>query len=330
MVAPSWAGGRGRRLDALLDLWVLLPVVVLTWPLLSRGGYPFSRDLVLTPALPLRPESLGLGTAAPRAVPLDAVVGALSVLVDGGVVGRVGVVGGLAVAGWGAHRLARSLAPPARALVGALAVWNPFVVERLGLGQWALLLGYGALWWVVLALRSRDRPLSRTAPWLALAAVTPTGAVLVGVTALVAGGSVRPGRRRHALGLLGLVVAVQLPWLVPVVAGSGMGASDPGGVAAFAARAEGWGPAYVSLLGLGGIWDAFSVPGTREGLLGSLMAVLVLAALAVGLRTGGLAGRRLQVLGLGALVLVRTDHRPARREARRLRVRDRARARAPA
>ncbi len=111
MVAPRWPGGRRAR-EVVLDLWVLVPVVVLGWPLLTRSGYPFARDLVLTPRLPLRPETVGLGTASPRAAPLDAVVGVLSLGLDGGVVGRVAVLGGLALAGWGAHRLARPLGHP--------------------------------------------------------------------------------------------------------------------------------------------------------------------------------------------------------------------------
>ncbi|WP_207021875.1 hypothetical protein [Phycicoccus sp. DTK01] len=304
MVAPRWPGGRRAR-EVVLDLWVLVPVVVLGWPLLTRGGYPFARDLVLTPRLPLRPEAVGLGTASPRAAPLDALVGVLSLGLDGGVLGRVAVLGGLALAGWGAHRLARPLGTPARLLVGALAVWNPFVVERLGLGQWALLLGYASLWWVALAaVRAREdgRLLPRTAPWLALGALTPTGAVLVGGVALVTGlGTTRHGRRRD-LGLVGLVAAAQLPWLLPSLLSSAATTSDPAGVAAFAARAELPGPAVVSLVALGGVWDRLSVPGSRAGLLGVLTVLVVLAGLVAG-RRRGLPGRRLLACGVVGLVL---------------------------
>ncbi|MFC4562093.1 hypothetical protein ACFO4E_09520 [Nocardiopsis mangrovi] len=61
--------------------------------------------------------------------------------------------------------------PPVRVGVGGLVsrvaagvfyVWNPFVAERLLLGQWALLLGYAGLPWVVAAAvrlaRARDLP----------------------------------------------------------------------------------------------------------------------------------------------------------------------------
>ncbi|WP_377642820.1 hypothetical protein [Oryzobacter terrae] len=302
-----------RRVDVLLDLWVLVPVAVLCWPLLTRGGHLFSRDLVVTPRLPLRPEALGLGTGSPRAAPLDAVVGVLGLAVDGAVLGRVAVVLVLAAAGWAAHRLVRPLGVPARALAGALAVWNPFVVERLGLGQWALLAGYAALYGVVAALRpvtpggqgSLDRPrrgrTARLAPWLALGALTPTGAVLVGVSTVVLG-----VRSRRDTGLLALAAAVQLPWLLPALLGGAGAVSDPAAVTAFAARPERTGPAVLSLVGLGGIWDGQSVPGSRTGWLGHLTTVLVVLVLLVAARRGlgpSVPGRAVWAWGLGALVV---------------------------
>lgn len=297
-----------RRVDLALDLWVVVPVVLLAWPLLARGGYPFSRDLVFTPALPLRPEALGLGTGSPRAAPLDAVVGLVSTVVDGAVVGRVAVLGVLALAGWGAHRAARGTGVPARVAVAALAVWNPFVVERLGLGQWALLAAYAALFWLVRALTApglgAGHRRARVAPWLLLGALTPTGALLVGVTTVVLG-----VRRRADAGLALLAAAVQLPWLLPALlsaAGAASAVSDPAAVTAFAARAERPGPALFSLIGLGGIWDAQSVPGSREGWLGHVTAALVVLALVVAWRSprrpAALEGR-VWVLGLASLVV---------------------------
>ena len=297
-----------RRVDLALDLWVVVPVVLLAWPLLVRRGYPFSRDLVFTPALPLRPEALGLGTGSPRAAPLDAVVGLVSSVVDGAVVGRVAVIGVLALAGWGAHRVVRGTGVPARVAVAGLAVWNPFVVERLGLGQWALLAAYAALFWLVRALTdqdltARDRR-GRAAPWLLLGALTPTGALLVGVTTVVVG-----VRRRADAGLALLAGAVQLPWLLPALlsaAGAASAVSDPAAIAAFAARAERPGPALLSLVGLGGIWDAQSVPGSREGWLGHVTTALVVVALVVAWRSPRrptALDARVWGLGLGSLVV---------------------------
>src|SRR6266700_8294456 len=50
--------------------------------------------------------------------------------------------------------LARGTRPPALAALaaGVCYAWNPFVAERLLIGQWALLLGYAGLPWVVRSL----------------------------------------------------------------------------------------------------------------------------------------------------------------------------------
>ncbi|MFQ6172593.1 hypothetical protein ACK8HX_13370 [Oryzobacter sp. R7] len=296
-----------RRVEALLDLWVLVPVVVLCRPLLTSGGYPFARDLVLTPALPLRPEALGLGTGSPRAAPLDAVVAVLSTVVDGGVVGRVAVVGVLLAAGMAGHRAVRGLGVAPRALAGALAVWNPFVVERLGLGQWALLAGYAAVLGVLAVVRpgrdaGRRGTAARVAPWLLLGALTPTGALLAGAAAVVLA-----VRHRRDVGVVVLAGLVQLPWLLPALLGGAGAVSDPAAVAAFAARAERPGPALLSLVGLGGIWDGQSVPGSRTGWLGHLTAGLVVVVLVVAARRSGAGparpSGRLWALGLGSLAL---------------------------
>lgn len=311
---------RPRRTEVVLDLWVLIPVAVLCWPLLTRSGYPFSRDLVLTPRLPLRPEALGLGTGSPRAAPLDAVVAVLSGVVDGEVIGRVAVVGILAAAGWAAHRAVRGLGTPARALAAGLAVWNPFVVERLGLGQWALLAGYAAVLGVVAALRHDDdaplRRAARLAPWLALGALTPTGALLVAATVVVLGTRTRRDLPAVVLGLL-----VQLPWLLPALLGSASGVSDPSAVTAFAARAERPGPALLSLVGLGGVWDGQSVPGSRTGWLGHATTAMVVVVLVVAARAGRATvtgsrrrtavPRRLWWVGLGSLVVAALTTVPA-------------------
>src|SRR6202007_2520573 len=50
--------------------------------------------------------------------------------------------------GW--RQLAGKPAPPLACLVGAVFYgWNPYLAERLLIGQWALLLGYAALPWVL-------------------------------------------------------------------------------------------------------------------------------------------------------------------------------------
>ncbi|WP_162599823.1 hypothetical protein [Nocardioides solisilvae] len=282
---------------AALDLWPVLLSVVLCWPLLVGRGIPLARDLVFVPRQPFTDDALGLGDVAPRAVPLDAVVSLLTLVVDGGVLAKVLVPGLLALAGCGVHRALRGHGTVARVGAAGLAVWNPWTVERLALGQWALLAAYAALPFVAVAvvrlrLEGSRRELARTTLWTALASLTPTGGLLAVLTVLALG----VGRARRTWAALGLAVALQSPWVVAGFTGAAGLTSDPDGVGAFAARADGAGHVLLTLVGLGGIWDARSVPATREAAWATATAVLVLVVLAVGLR---LVGRR---LGRGELL----------------------------
>jgi hypothetical protein len=300
----SRAAGRLRTAQLLVPLltgWLL-------WPQ-RQGGYGLGHDMVFTPHQPLNAGSIGLGTASPRAVPLDALVALAGRLFGGQLTGRIALAVPLLLAGWGMIRLVQACGGcrlPALLLAGGGAVWNPFVVERLALGQWALLWCYGALPWLVLAafrIRESDR---RQWPGLvcALAAcsITPTGA-LIGAAALLVVGCT--GRPRTDAALAGLAVLVQLPWLLPAISSAAAATSDPRAVAAFAARAERPGGVLGSLLGLGGIWNADVTPGSRAGLLGYLTVLAVLAGLAAGLpriRPRPLA-IRLTVLAAAGLLL---------------------------
>ncbi len=277
-----------RRIHSawLADGWVLGLAVLLLWPQ-RLAGYGLGHDLVFTPHQPLTRDCLGLGSVAPRAVPLDALVALASRLLDGAVVGRIALLVPLLLAGWGCRRLLATGSLPAQFTVAGFAVWNPYVIERLALGQWALLWAYGALPWLVrLADRiRRDGPSRRAGSGLlcclAACALTPTGAILGAAVAVVVATSRRAPRRGVLVMLAGLLV--QLPWLVPALVSTAAATSDPQAVAAFAARAERPGGALLSLLGLGGIWSSDVTPASRAGVLGYLGTGFVLAVLLVGL-----------------------------------------------
>lgn len=301
---------------AALDLWPLLLSVVLCWPLVSGRGIPLARDLVFVPRQPFTADSLGLGDVAPRAVPLDAVVSLLTTVVDGGVLATVLVPGLLALAGCGAHRLLRDHGTVARVAAGGLAVWNPWTVERVSLGQWALVGGYAALPFVAAAVirfrRRGDRvDLAKGTLWTALASLTPTGGVLAVMTVAVLG---LGGARRTWWPLTGAVL-LQAPWVVAGVTGAAGLTSDPDGVSAFAARADGAGHVLLTLVGLGGIWDARSVPASREAGWALATAAVVLVVVAVGTRLllsrvprhEVLRGAGLAVLGLALAGLSSTQ-----------------------
>lgn len=278
-----------RRLrEPALDLWVLALVAALCWPMLVHTGYGLARDMVFTPVSPLGAAQLGFTGGPARAVPLEAVLGLLSHLVGGQVLFRLAVWGVLVVAGAGAHRSMRHLPRSARAAVATFAVWNPFVVERLALGQWALLASYAAAWWLVGVVRrwvvSGERTaLAALVVLVALASLTPTGGV---IALLVVAGCVVPvgGARGRALTALAVTGALQLPWVLPSLWGHGSTVSDARGVEAFAARAEHPGGVLATLLGTGGVWDRFVVPASQASLLGLLVAVVLVIALLFGVR----------------------------------------------
>jgi hypothetical protein len=275
--------------------YALLLALAVTAPLLAPG-YLLLRDAVSTPRSYFSDTALGLGESAPRAVPQDFLIAAVSPVLDGGVLVKLLLIMGIFLAGWGAARLADLVVPEAgvagQLVASTLAVWNPYVAERLLQGHWSLLVGYGSLPWVAAAmLRLRgERSWARWAAlvfWIALAGLTPTGLLLAAVVALaciaVPGDGV--SRPRCATGVLIAAVLVASPWLTASAVGNALDSSPSSGVVAFAARAEPGLGTLGSLAGLGGIWNAEAVPSSRTTLLALLATVVLLLVVAVGLPT---------------------------------------------
>lgn len=114
---------------------------------------------------------------------------------------------------------------------------------------------------------------------LAAAGLTPTGALLAGVTALAL------VHRRQLLPALVLWVAASAPWLAATaLSGAGAEPSDPAGIAAFAARAEPGLGTLGSVAGLGGIWNAEAVPDSRTTPLAVIATLALLGIVALGVR----------------------------------------------
>ncbi|ARG81225.1 hypothetical protein [Mycobacterium kansasii] len=268
-----------------LALLVLLPLL--------RPGYLLLRDAVSTPRSYLSAGALGL-TAAPRATPQDFAVALASHLVDGGIVVKALLVLGLWFAGWGAARLVSVVLPAAGAagqfVAITLAVWNPYVAERLLQGHWSLLLGYGCLPWVataMLGLRLGGSGFFALAFWIALAGLTPTGLLLAATVALTCVAAPGDGRPRWLCAATGLGFAVvgALPWLTASALGSltSQTAANGLGVSAFAPRAETGLGTLASLASLGGVWNGDAVPDSRTTLFAVASAAVLLAVVAVGL-----------------------------------------------
>ncbi len=295
--------------------YALALALLVVAPLLAPG-YLLLRDAVSTPRSYLSDSALGL-TSAPRATPQDFAVALASHLVDGGIVVKALLVLGLWLAGWGAARLAATALPGAGAagqfVAATLAIWNPYVAERLLQGHWSLLVGYGCLPWVataMLTLRTATGGFFGLAFWIALAGLTPTGLLLAATVALVcvAAPAEGPGSGRPrwlcAAAALGAALVAALPWLTAAALGSSLTphtAANALGVTAFAPRAEPGLGTLASLASLGGIWNGQAVPLSRATLFAVASAVVLLGVVAAGLPA---AARRPAVVPLLALAAV--------------------------
>lgn len=285
---------------AIVPSWAALLALAVCAPLLAKG-YVLSYDMVWVPDLDLdRAEIWGLGSALPRAVPSDAVVGLLGSVIPAAVVQRIVLLGALFMLAVGAARLLRDR-PLAAQLAGAtFAVWNPFIAERLVLGQWPLLIATAALPWLVSALLDEDGPRWAIIIFaLAATALTPA----TGLMGLAVG--VIAGWRTRVVQVLALGALLNAPWIAAGVLHSG-GRSDPAAVNLFALQGEGHFGRLGSALTLGGIWNSEVVPTSRTLALAVVLAAVIGLVIIIGLVTMWRSDRRLLgVLGTaGAIGLV--------------------------
>ncbi|HEV2373193.1 MAG TPA: hypothetical protein VGS19_13580 [Streptosporangiaceae bacterium] len=290
-----------------------------------RRGFLLSYDMVLVPREPFSAALSGLTSGAPRAVPSDVVVAALSRAVPADVLQKLVLLAIFALACSGAVALLGREPWPARLAAGVYYTWNPFVAERLLIGQWALLLGYAGLPWVLRAVVAMSAPSWRGTGRLSLALLPAVvgGFAAMSITALVLVPAALFGRvpgqptgraetscarRAQAVAVaVGLLVVGSLPWLVPAVLHSQY--ADPAGGALFAAGADTPFGAFGSVAMLGGAWNSQTVPAGYGG----AWSVVWLAAMAIalaayvagararrwpGLTFAGLAGLAIASIGL--------------------------------
>ncbi|MEU9016249.1 hypothetical protein [Actinomadura sp. NPDC048394] len=246
-----------------------------------RPGFVLSYDMVFTPDPAFTPMTFGLTGTVPRQVPSDAFVTALATVIPAGAVQKLLLLAIFVMACMSAASLVPSQRLLPRLAAGVCYAWNPFVAERLLLGQWALLLGYAALPWVVAsAARTTEKGgTRRLVRALIPAAIGGFAALTVsGLAALVV--ALVSARLRGAVRVAGVVAALSLPWLVP-------GALRPAGVPGngtavdvFAARADTPFGVLGSLLTLGGIWNGETVPrGYGTPVLAAFWLAVVLGSL---------------------------------------------------
>ena len=284
---------RPRMASLVLPGYALALTLAITAPLLAPG-YLLLRDAVSTPRSYLSDAAIGLGESAPRAVPQDFAIAVLSTVLDGGLIVKALLIAALLMAGWGAGRLAGTVLPEAgvagQLVAATVAIWNPFVAERLLQGHWSLLVGYGCLPWVaaaVLRLRAGDTGVAVWAGlvfWIGLAGLTPTGVILAAVVALVCLAAPGPGvgRGRGVAAVLGTALIAAGPWLAASALGGALSTPQGAGLAPFAARAEPFLGTLGSLAGLGGIWNAEALPPSRTSAFAVLGTVVLLGVVALG------------------------------------------------
>jgi len=277
-------------------------------PLLVNGGIALRGDMVFTPDQPWKPAWLGLDGSVPRAVPMDAVVSVLDNVVPGALLQRLLLVAAFVAGRLGIGRLTRGLGTLAQVAAVVVYLWNPWVYERLAIGQWPTALGYGLLPWVVIAATAAraGRPVgwSATALTLVLAGVCAPSVGLVGALVAVVVVAVGGSWRRTAA-VTGLAVVANLPWILPGMLGTAVHASRSQ-FDEFAARPESSLGTVASVLSMGGIWKTSVVPPERTHVVVVGVAAMVALACVAGVWYAvPLLGRRTAaaVAAVGVLAL---------------------------
>ncbi len=251
-------------------------------------GFLLSYDMVFVPDEPFSSALLGLKGGPARAVPSDAAIAVVSRVLPADILQKLILLlifvaacagaAALLAAGWRASR--GSCAPRLACLVsGIFYSWNPFVAERLLIGQWALLLGYAGLPWVLrevctapVGIRWRRLVLLMLPAAIGgFAALIVTGLAIVPASLARGSGAERCRRLAAVIAALALL---SLPWLIPSVLVPVH--ADPAGADLFAARADTPLGRLGSLVMLSGIWNSQTVPRGYGG-AGSFFWLLVVA-----------------------------------------------------
>jgi hypothetical protein len=293
-------------------------------PALGRG-FVLSYDMVFVPDPPFSSALLGLSGGPARPVPSDAVVAVAARVLPADVLQKIILLAIFVLACSGAAALLADCwqarlgsRPPllASLAAGVFYAWNPYLAERLVMGQWAMLLGYAGLPWVLRQLCAGPVRVGRARLAAALlpaaiggfAGMAITG--LAAVPAAVARGS-RPGERAARLGVVIAGCALlSLPWIIPSLIEPVR--ADPAGASLFAARADTPFGSLGSLALLSGIWNAEAVPVGYGGVTAACWLLVVAAAgagyllvarpmrLCPGLGAAGLIGLAVAALGVTA------------------------------
>ena len=267
-------------------------------------------DMVFVPDQPWKAAWLGLDGRVPRFVPGDAFVSAARHRCSPATwCRRACCCGASSCAGSASAAGSRRTAVMARAAAITFYLWNPWVYERLAIGQWGVVVGYALLpWWSsppsgcgTASLRAWRALVG----WLGLAAVfsPASGLVALAVAVAVLPRAVGTARAVGAPSVAGS--RGQPPWIVPSL----LTAPHHGGVrpvrgvrAAGRVRAR---ACSASVLSLGGIWKSER---RCRASAGARVVVVLSLLLTVVARRGAAARAAAEpapVLGLGLLASAR-------------------------
>lgn len=256
-------------------------------------GFVLSYDMVFVPDPPFSSALLGLTEGPARAVPSDAVVAVAARVIPAEILQKLILLSifvlacsgaaALLAACWQARRGER---PPLLACLaaGVYYTWNPYLAERLIMGQWAMLLGYAGLPWVLRLLCAgpeRIRPVRLVVAMLPGAIGGFAGMAITGLAAVPAALARGAGRGQRARRLAVVVAACALlclPWVIPSLIEPVR--TDPAGANVFAARADTPFGRLGSLVMLSGIWNSQAVPRGYGGVPAVFWLLVVGAAVA--------------------------------------------------
>lgn len=228
------------------------------------------RDMMVPFNLSANDLVLGKGDYSPRALPQDAILAVFSPIIPATTLAAAMVLTAAACGILGAVKMARDMAgarQAAQLVCGLFVVWNPYVIERLLQGQWSLALAVMLLPAIAYCAATGFR--GPQVLLISLAGLTPAGLVLGALVALV----FSPTARSRAL-VLFTSLTLATPWLLVTLFNGTPSRSSANGAEAFAVGPDGPLGTVISVLGLGGIWNAGAIPPSR-GLLGALAGLVL-------------------------------------------------------
>jgi hypothetical protein len=293
--------------------------VLLLGPLLGPG-VTLRYDMAWAPIPTFTPWVLGVGVVAPRAVPSDAFAVLVGQVVGADLAQSAVLAGALMALGVGAAALLLEVRPGASALARCAAVvgsvWSLFVVERLAVGHWPVLLGAAAVPW---GLRAALR-LRRGAPgWaglttaLLLAGLGGANGLLATVPPVLVALLWPPAQVRAAAAAVVVATGACAVWALPALVFRPTAARDS--VDAFAPRADGALGVMGAVLSGGGLWNPVSHPAELSvPWLAAAVLLLTMGGIAVLALTGRRGGGRVVVAAVTLpLLLVAVAALPAAR-----------------